>query len=156
MGLHSSRTQCAWTRVHQQCTSICLPWSLMMLSCNSAGCRCCPLVIFSDCGKSFSLLPPPPPGFKSPVPCHAILPRADGTRCPLVIFSAGFLLDASLYRTYARQLASWGYVAVLYDLSELRDDRQTVVAIRWGWGRGTRGGVCGKHKCRGDAQACAW
>lgn len=73
---------------------------------------------------------------------------AGGTRCPLVIFSAGFLLDASLYRTYARQLASWGYVAVLYDLSELRDDRQTVVAIRWGWARGTRGGVCGEHKCR--------
>jgi len=50
-------------------------------------------------------------------------------RCPLVVLSAGFLLDGSSYRSYAQDLASWGYVAVLYDISEIMDDAQTVSAI---------------------------
>lgn len=52
------------------------------------------------------------------------------SNCPLVIVSAGFLLDGSLYRSYVQELASWGYVAVLYDITEMRDDRQMVAAIR--------------------------
>ncbi|GAX85766.1 hypothetical protein CEUSTIGMA_g13181.t1 [Chlamydomonas eustigma] len=52
------------------------------------------------------------------------------SNCPLVIVSAGFLLDGTSYRSYCQDLASWGYVAVLYDVSELLDDRQMVAAIR--------------------------
>ena len=44
--------------------------------------------------------------------------------------SAGFLLDGTLYRSYCQELATWGYAALLYDCSELLDDRQAVVAIR--------------------------
>jgi len=51
--------------------------------------------------------------------------------CPLVILSAGFLLDGSQYRSYCQDLATWGYVSVIYDCSELLDDRQTVIALRY-------------------------
>ncbi|KAL6759054.1 Alpha/Beta hydrolase protein [Haematococcus lacustris] len=48
---------------------------------------------------------------------------------PLVVLSPGFLLNASLYRSYAQDLASWGYAVALYDLNELMDDTQTVAAL---------------------------
>ncbi len=47
-----------------------------------------------------------------------------------MIISAGFLLDGSQYRSYCQELATWGYVALLYDVSELLDDQQSVAAIR--------------------------
>lgn len=43
-------------------------------------------------------------------------------RCPLVLFSAGFLLHSSLYRSYAADLASHGFVVARYDLPEVVDD----------------------------------
>ncbi|MEW5313736.1 MAG: hypothetical protein WDW38_005277 [Sanguina aurantia] len=50
--------------------------------------------------------------------------------CPLIVFSAGFLLDASLYRSYAQDFAAAGYAVALYDLSEVVDDI-THVSYLW-------------------------
>jgi len=50
---------------------------------------------------------------------------------PLAIISSGFLVNSDQYRSYAEQLASYGYVAVLYDKVEninstIDDDTSTV------------------------------
>jgi len=50
--------------------------------------------------------------------------------CPVVVFTAGFLLNSSMYRTYASMLASWGYTVVLWDLSEVLDDTLTCAYMK--------------------------
>jgi hypothetical protein len=55
---------------------------------------------------------------------------AGRSNAPLVLISAGFLLEGGLYRSYATELATWGYAALVYDLSLFRDDKQTVAALR--------------------------
>lgn len=40
----------------------------------------------------------------------------------MVLLSAGFLLHSSLYRSYAADLASHGFVVVRYDVPEVVDD----------------------------------
>lgn len=52
---------------------------------------------------------------------------------PVALLSPGFLVDSASYRSYCKQLATWGMVAVRYDLSEFRDDVANVVAMRWVW-----------------------
>jgi hypothetical protein len=42
------------------------------------------------------------------MPCHVMIAGAAGP-APLVIFSAGFLLNSNLYRSYAELMASYGY-----------------------------------------------
>jgi predicted alpha/beta hydrolase len=49
----------------------------------------------------------------------ACLPAASPGPHPLVVLSAGFLLNGSLYRSYAAHLASYGYAVALYDLNEV-------------------------------------
>jgi len=53
-----------------------------------------------------------------------------GHKAPLIILSAGFLLSASMYRSYASDLAAWGYAVLLYDMSEVTDDVQAVTALK--------------------------
>jgi hypothetical protein len=48
----------------------------------------------------------------------------------VVVFTAGFLLNSSMYRTYASMLASWGYTVVLWDLSEVLDDTLTCAYMK--------------------------
>lgn len=50
--------------------------------------------------------------------------------CPVVIFTPGFLLNSSLYRSYAARLASWGYTCVLWDLSDVLDDTLTIAYMK--------------------------
>lgn len=50
--------------------------------------------------------------------------------CPVVVFSAGFLINSSMYRSYAAKLASWGYTVVLWDLSEVLDDTLTCAFMK--------------------------
>eukprot|EP00775_Hariotina_reticulata_P004918 gene4918-5161_t len=50
--------------------------------------------------------------------------------CPVVVCSAGFLLNSSMYRSYAAKLASWGYTVVLWDLSEVLDDTLTCAFMK--------------------------
>ncbi len=47
-----------------------------------------------------------------------------------MLFSAGFLLNSSLYRSYAARLASWGCAVLLWDLSEVLDDTMSVAYMR--------------------------
>ena len=44
-------------------------------------------------------------------------PRARGPY-PLAVFTAGFLVDAEQYASYARRLCSWGYVVLQYNKRE--------------------------------------
>ncbi|KAI8462420.1 MAG: Alpha/Beta hydrolase protein [Monoraphidium minutum] len=55
-----------------------------------------------------------------------------GAGWPLVLISPGFLLNASLYRSYAASLASWGCVACLVDVVSptLLDDAQSATFLR--------------------------
>ena len=80
------------------------------------------MVVFSPLQRSSTS--PPPARSCAPLPAGRV------HSSPLVIVSAGFLLDGTLYRSYCQELATWGYAALLYDCSELLDDRQAVVAIR--------------------------
>lgn len=52
----------------------------------------------------------------------------------MVLFTPGFLLNSSLYRSYATRLASYGYTVVLWDLSEILDDTLTCAYMKQvGW-----------------------
>jgi pimeloyl-ACP methyl ester carboxylesterase len=48
----------------------------------------------------------------------------------VVIFTPGFLLNSSLYRSYALRLASWGYTVLLWDLSDVLDDTLTCAFMK--------------------------
>jgi dienelactone hydrolase len=48
----------------------------------------------------------------------------------VVIFTPGFLLNSSLYRSYASRLASWGYTVLLWDLSDVLDDTLTCAYMK--------------------------
>lgn len=50
--------------------------------------------------------------------------------CPVVLWTPGFLLNSSMYRSYAARLASWGYTVVLWDLSEVLDDTLTCAYMK--------------------------
>jgi dienelactone hydrolase len=66
--------------------------------------------------------------------------HAAGSACPVVIFTPGFLLNSSLYRSYATRLASWGYTVLLWDLSDVLDDTLTCAYMKQ---------VCGEqHRSR--------
>jgi dienelactone hydrolase len=54
----------------------------------------------------------------------------NGGKRPMALVSTGFLVESTSYASYCEQLASWGCVAVRYDLSEFRDDMTTVTAMR--------------------------
>lgn len=43
---------------------------------------------------------------------------ADGSDRPLVVISAGFQMERTQYASYARHLATWGFVAVLADYAD--------------------------------------
>eukprot|EP00878_Enallax_costatus_P023282 GHUV01024754.1.p1 GENE.GHUV01024754.1~~GHUV01024754.1.p1 ORF type:complete len:450 (+),score=105.64 GHUV01024754.1:136-1350(+) len=59
-----------------------------------------------------------------------VLAPQSKSSCPVVIFTPGFLLNSSLYRSYAARLASWGYTCVLWDLSDLLDDTLTIAYMK--------------------------
>lgn len=59
-----------------------------------------------------------------------VLTPQSGSACPVVIFTPGFLLNSSLYRSYAQRLASWGYTVLLWDLSDVLDDTLTVAYMK--------------------------
>lgn len=88
--------------------------------------------------RSFRLLPACSPSalqFKSFTKtslgaCQLLTSFAAGSACPVVIFTPGFLLNSSLYRSYAQRLASWGYTVLLWDLSDVLDDTLTVAYMK--------------------------
>lgn len=49
---------------------------------------------------------------------------------PLAVLSPGFLLNSSLYRSYAASLAAWGFAVALVDIMSdgLLDDTLSVVS----------------------------
>jgi pimeloyl-ACP methyl ester carboxylesterase len=61
---------------------------------------------------------------------HVVHAAAAGSACPVVIFTPGFLLNSSLYRSYAMRLASWGYTVLLWDLSDVLDDTLTCAYMK--------------------------
>lgn len=85
----------------------------------------------SDTPHSFTT-PPNTAAAYAKVEAHFPTSAAPPGGWPLALISPGFLLNASLYRSYARSLASWGFVACLVDAASptLLDDSQIVVSAR--------------------------
>jgi hypothetical protein len=62
---------------------------------------------------------------------HPVEPSPAPSGWPLALLSPGFLLNSSLYRSYAASLASWGFVVGLVDLLSdgLLDDTLSTVRV---------------------------
>jgi hypothetical protein len=98
--------------------------------------------------------PRPPYALRAPPspPHPSVPPPVRPAGFPVALLSPGFLLNSSLYRSYAAHLASWGWVVALCDLvsDALLDD--TLSAVRRVGGRGARlpAGVGGRGQREGS------
>lgn len=72
---------------------------------------------------------PNDPSTRLTLECEVMTPEVP-CACPVVVWTPGFLLNSSLYRSYAARLASWGYTVVLWDLSEVLDDTLTCAYMK--------------------------